>query len=188
MLFLCIYVCKYICVSVHTCLIVQNMYHCSLPVTFKRQVGFYLHSFSRPSSRRQLIVLEKGNVKRHLCLASLLVDWRGSSLPTDEEFPFSVPPVLACFVCIMVVLPYRNLLLCGGISKPVVHYRSLISPLHCSLCVRVRLVCELISTVLTLPVHGGTTTGIEWSAAFEHAHLRVWRATIKQDFKHILLF
>lgn len=135
MLSLCIYVCKYICVSVHTCLIVQNMYHCSLPVTFKRQVGFYLHSFSRPSSRRQLIVLEKGNVKRHLCLASLLVDWRGSSLPTDEEFPFSVPPVLACFVCIMVVLPYRNLLLlCGGISKPVVHYRSLISPLHCSLC------------------------------------------------------
>lgn len=31
---------------------------------------------------------------------------------------------------------------------------------------------------LTISVHGVTMTGIEWSAAFKDAHLRVWRATI----------
>lgn len=113
---------------------------------------------------------------------------------------FNVLLVLACFVCtrIMVVLQYRNLLLlCGGISKPVVHCRSLIySLLHCSLYVCS--VCELnaISTVLWpfsfffFSVHGVTMTGNEWSAAFDDAHLRVWRATIniKQDYtKGILL-
>lgn len=35
---------------------------------------------------------------------------------------------------------------------------------------------------LTFSVHGVTMTGIEWSAAFKDAHLRVWRATIKQDY------
>lgn len=48
MLFLCIYVCKYIylCVSVYTCLIVQNMYHCSLPARLSIGVAeyeFYLY-------------------------------------------------------------------------------------------------------------------------------------------------
>lgn len=115
--------------------------------------------------------------------------------PERQESPADFPPrwkrlslnvllVLACFVCtrILVVLQYRNLLLlCGGISKPVVHCRSLIySLLHCSLFVCS--VCELdaISTVLwPFSVHGVTMTGNEWSAAFKDAHLRVWRATIK---------
>lgn len=113
----------------------------------------------------------------------------------EKKKSFNVLLVLACFVCtrIMVVLQYRNLLLlCGGISTPVVHCRSLIySLLHCSLYVCS--VCELnaISTVLwPYSVHGVTMTGNEWSAAFDDAHLRVWRATIniKQDYaKGILL-
>lgn len=123
----------------------------------------------------------------YLCLASLfttMIDWRGKCLLLSKikRIPLSVLLVLACFVCtcIMVVLQYRNLLLlCGGISKPVVHCRSLIySLLHCSLSVCS--VCELdaITTVLlTISVHGVTMTGIEWSAAFKDAHLRVWRAT-----------
>lgn len=102
--------------------------------------------------------------------------------PTDEAVISHRPPpkmkrislnvllVLACFVCtcIMVVLQYRNLLLlCGGISKPVVHCSSLIySLLHCSLCVCS--VCELSPPLPSdLSVHGVTTTGIEWSAAFK---------------------
>lgn len=58
MLFLCIYVCKYIylCVSVHTCFIVQNMYLLSAcPRLVERE--FYLYYFHRPSSNYQLIFL-----------------------------------------------------------------------------------------------------------------------------------
>lgn len=159
MLFLCIYVCKYIylCVSVYTCFIVQNMYHCSLPVRLSIRVvefEFYLYSFYWPSSNYQLIFLEKGQIWNgmwnrschYLCLASLfatIIDQRGRSLPLIfpevKRVPLNVLLVLACFVCtrILVVLQYRNLLLlCGGISKPVVHCRSLIySLLHCSLFV-----------------------------------------------------
>lgn len=72
MLFLCIYVCKYIylCVSVHTCFIVQNMYHYSLPVRLSIRAvefEFYLYSiflffFFWPSSNYQLIFLEKGQI------------------------------------------------------------------------------------------------------------------------------
>lgn len=95
----------------------------------------------------------------HPCLPPQLTEEAGSlplTLPKMEEREkkksFNVLFVLACFVCtrIMVVLQYRNLLLlCGGISTPVVHCRSLIySLLHCSLYVCS--VCELnaISTVL----------------------------------------
>lgn len=96
----------------------------------------------------------------HPCLPPQLTEEAGSlplTLPEMEEREkkkksFNVLLVLACFVCtrIMVVLQYRNLLLlCGGISTPVVHCRSLIySLLHCSLYVCS--VCELnaISTVL----------------------------------------
>lgn len=126
-----------------------------------------------------------------LCLASLfttIVDWRGCSLPLilPPNENINVLLVLACFVCtrIMVVLQYRNLLLlCGGISKPVVHCRSLIySLLHCSLYVCSVRKLSAIPTVPWLSVHGVTMTGIEWSAAFKDAHLRVWRATIKQDY------
>lgn len=142
----------------------------SLPVELSiRAVDFefYLYWFYWPSRNYQLIFLEKGQIRKgmwnrschYLCLASLfttIIDWRGWSLPlippTPQMKTLNVLLVLACFVCtrIMVVLQYRNLLLlCGGISKPVVHCRSLIySLLHCSLYVCS--VCELdaISTVL----------------------------------------
>lgn len=164
MLFLCIYVCKYIylCVSVYTCFIVQNMYHCSLPVRLSIRVvefEFYLYSFYWPSSNYQLIFLEKGQIWDGMWnkVTSLFVSCipvcrhsrpKRQESPTDvpeaKRSPLNVTPC-SCLLCVytyLVVLQYRNLLLlCGGISKPVVHCRSLIySLLHCSLYVRS--VCE----------------------------------------------
>lgn len=165
------YVNIYICVWVYihvllykTCTIALSA--CRIKHQGGKSLNFICIHFSGPSSNYQLIFLEKGQILRngmwnrschYLCLASLfttIIDWRGRSLPLPEmkRIPLNVLLVLACFVCtcVMVVLQYRNLLLlCGGISKPVVHCRSLIySLLHCSLYVCS--VCELdaISTVL----------------------------------------
>lgn len=125
----------------------------------------------------------------NLCLASLsttVIDWRGRRLrrPTTRRTSLSVLLVLACFCVYLHVLwlfysiEKNLLLLCGGVSKPVVHFRSLIYSLHCSPCVcSVR---ELISTVLPDRFCAWCNDDWNWvEAAFKDAHLRVWRATIK---------
>lgn len=130
------------------------------------------------------------NRSRHyLCLASLFtirIDSRSRSrpliFPRWKEFHSMYSLFFACFVCtrILVVLQYRNLLLlCGGISKPVVHCRSLIySLLHCSLYVCSACELDAISTVRRLfffpSVHGVTMTGNEWRS--KDAHLRVLKS------------
>lgn len=115
-----------------------------------------------------------------------------TNLPEMKRISLNVLLVLACFVCtrIMVVLQYRNLLLlCGGISKPVV--QLLVTNL---LLVTLFTVCMLFVWTRR-HLHSPLTFFCAWcnndwnwvECCVQDAHLRVWRATIKQDYIKVIL-
>lgn len=109
MLLLCIYVCKYIylCVSVYTCFIVQNMYHCSLPVRLSIRAvvfEFYLN-FKSPQIIISLYFWKrKKNVKHvicilHPCLPQLTEVAEVSHRPFQDEHFIKCTPC-SCLLCV----------------------------------------------------------------------------------------